>query len=288
MRRFIVLIFVLSGLIAQPEFTPSVFKATRLMNNATTELLYMNTFEFRVQHRFGDTYGGIYTFFGEDDGAATNIGVDWAIVDWWMMGTTRMNFGKTWEFHNRLRLWRQRYDDSMPMTVVLNTAIDIQTLKQNEFHYYGAQLLLSRKFTKRFTAQIGPFAIHRPRFESDIRPNPVAAVTIYGTSLASRFLVTKRHSIVVEYSLLFNRSDYNDASNANFEGNYRFEAAEQQPYNSLSIGYNIQSGGHTYQILFSNTRASGLFTHLIGSNADALKRHFFMGFNITRLFQLDF
>lgn len=286
MKWIVLLLTLLSLAMAQPEYTPLVFRANRLMNSANTEFLYENTIEFRVQHRFGDTYGGLYTFFGEDDGAATNIGMDWAITDWWMMGSTRMNFGKTWEFHNRLRFLRQRSDDSMPVTVALSTVYDIQTLKQNEYQYLGAQLLVSRKFTSRLSAQIAPYVVHRPSFKSDIRSTP--AFTAFGVHFGGRVLLTKRHSIVWEYAWLINRNDYNDNSTPVTAEYYRFEAAEAQPYDSFSIGYSIQNGGHTFQVLFSNTRASGLSTHLLGSNADLFARHFFMGFNITRLFQLEY
>ena len=127
--------------------------------------------------------------------------------------------------------------------------------------YYTYQLILGRKFNNAFSLQIAPTVVHRNLVRTATEKNDV-----YAIAAATRIKLTNRMAINAEYVYVLNDP---------LAPGYR---------NSLSIGLDIETGGHVFQLHFTNSTSmieKGYITETIGNWADG-DIHF--GFNVSRVF----
>ena len=160
----------------------------------------------------------------------------------------------------------------MPVTVVGLGTMCIETLKwkdpdrENLFSsrlYYAAQLIIGRKFSNEFTFQVSPSWVHRNLVETAAEKNDV-----WGLGFAGRFKLNKRLSLNTEYIYLL--------PNQVAEG----------IFNSFSIGFDIETGGHVFQLHFTNS-ISMIERGFIAETDDSwLDGGVHFGFNISRAFTI--
>ena len=276
--KLLISIFIITQLIfsQRPNYVIETFKSTHLIHVNTTEQLYKNTMEFTIAHRFGDAYSGLKDLFGVDLGANIYFAMDFGITDDFQAGFARYSFGKIYEANLKYRITRQSRDNSMPISIsVFSAALYQSDSDLAEERNLFVQGLIARKFSKNISIQIAPFFNQRLEYE---RKNAIiGAQSAFGINLAGRYRVTKRSSILIEWAKLLNKKDYNQNSPADLKvGNIP----------SFSVSYNIQSGGHTYQVVLSNQQRINSVFAQYGTNTDLFERHFYFGFNLTRLFEL--
>ena len=53
---------------------------------------------------------------------------------------------------------------------------------------------------------------------------------------------------------------------------------------AISVGIDIETGGHVFQLIFSNTQSIDDVSVILDAEGDWTKRHIFFGFNILRIF----
>lgn len=255
------------------------FKSNKLINFQTIEQPYKNTFEFVVGHRFGDTYTGIKDFFGLDNGVQTYIGFDFGVTDKLQLGVARLSLNKTYSFNSKMKLIRQARKSGSPFSLSLYSAFDTKTADYAKEKLVLVQAILGKKINSKWSLQLSPFYIQRLEEKSQ----ELGAQAIYGIGFSGRVKLTKRTSLIGEVSYVMNRDDFND--NSILKNN-------QQDYNygrkldSFSLAYNVEAGGHAFQVVVSNTQEISTIGTLIGTNTDFFERHFYIGFNMSRLFSL--
>jgi hypothetical protein len=262
---------------AAPEYTTASFKTTRVVNGHSLENTAHGVLDFKIGHRFGRVNGGIGEFFGLD-GATVRLGLDYGVTDRLMVGIGRSSFQKTVDGFVKYKLLRQcDAGCSMPVTLALVAASSLTTVKQADLPWYDPartdyfthrmgysfQLLLGRKFSESLSFQLNPGVVHRNLVATLDDPNDIIHI-----SGAGRLKLTKRIAI---------------------NGEYFHVLAGQLPEqyrNSLSVGFDIETGGHVFQLHFTNSTAMferGFITETTGNWADG-DVHF--GFNISRVFTL--
>ena len=131
---------------------------------------------------------------------------------------------------------------------------------------YTHQLLVARKFGERLSLELNPTLVHRNMVATELDPNDT-----WSLGAGGRFKLTRRISINIEYYYVF--PPIND---------YR----STKTYNPLSFGFDIETGGHVFQLMFTNSLAmieKGFITETTGNWLDG-DIHF--GFNISRVFAL--
>ncbi|MDC3220095.1 DUF5777 family beta-barrel protein, partial [Saprospiraceae bacterium] len=160
----------------------------------------------------------------------------------------------------------------MPITAALFASSAIKTVKwqnpdrENYFSsrmYYTYQLIVGRKFSKSFSLQLSPTVVHRNLVRTNLEKNDV-----YSLGAATRIKLTKRMAINAEYIYVFENQ---------LAPGYR---------NSFSLGLDIETGGHVFQLHFTNSTSmieKGFITETVGDWADG-GVHF--GFNVSRVFTL--
>jgi hypothetical protein len=252
------------------NYAEAAFKGLKIVNLESTKLAAANSLVFVVSHRFGSIQGGFKEFFGLDQ-AVTRLHLIYGINDGWNVGLSRSSFQKTWDLNTKYRLVRQR-KGAAPITLVgfnalaINGNLDkdlIPELKFTDRIGYAIQLLASRKFSDRFSLEIAPSFFYDNYLPEASGSQESAQFSI---GFGGRYKITKRLSVNIDYAAHLNRAD---------------DSLYKDP---LSIGVDIETGGHVFQLHFTNAQPSyenGFLGQANGSWGDGI---IFFGFNLSRTF----
>jgi len=253
----------------------ATFKATRIMNGHSVERMREGVMDVRISHRFGRINSGAYEFFGLDQ-AHIHLGFEYGIRDWLMVGLGRGTFEKTVDGFAKFSLLRQSTGaESMPVSVSAMTAMFVNGLRwsnpelEAEFKHrlsYVTQLMVARKFSPAFSLQLTPSYLHQNLVEGSDDPNDLFAM-----GAGARIKLSSRISLNAEYYYLFK------------PGN---DLLSQPIYNPLAVGFDIETGGHVFQIVLTNSvgmRENAFLGHTTGRWLDG---DIHLGFNVSRVFQL--
>lgn len=254
----------------ETEFVTASFKTNRVINLHSLESTAAGVFDFKISHRFGFLNGGIYELFGLDN-ASMRIGGDFGITDRLTIGVGRSTFEKTYDGFLKYKFLRQSTGKvKMPLTAAFLATTAITSIKwanpdrENYFShrmFYTFQLILGRKFSERFSLQVSPTLVHRNLVKTKQEENDV-----FAAGIAGRLKLTRRLAINAEYIYVLPNQ---------LAPGFR---------NSLSVGFDIETGGHVFQLHFTNSTAMidhGFIAQTIGNWPDG-GVHF--GFNISRVF----
>lgn len=254
------------------EYAKASFKTTRVINAQSMENVAGGVMDMKISHRFGFLSGGAYELFGLDQ-AYIRIGLDYGITDRLMVGWGRSNFEKTYDVFFKYKLLRQSTGKkNMPVTLSWFSSSSINTLKWQDttrVNYftsrlsYTHQLILGRKFSESTSLQIMPTLVHRNIVKNLDEKNDVFALGIAG-----RQKLTKRMAINAEYFYLLPGQ------------------VDSKYQHSLSLGLDLETGGHVFQLHFTNSTSMierGFVTETVGN---WLKGDIHFGFNVSRVFTI--
>jgi len=257
------------------DYTSATFKATRILNGHSIERMPEGQMDLRISHRFGRLNTGAYEFFGLDQ-ANIHLSLEYGIKDWIMIGLGRGTYEKTVDGFVKFRVLRQSEGiRNMPVSVSLNSGIYINGLhwedpeRDNSFHHrldFAHQLMIARKFTPGFSLQITPSYLHRNLVENNDDPNDLFAI-----GAGSRLKLTKRISLNAEYFYIFKPND---------------QTSSTEIFNPFSLGFDIETGGHVFQIILTNSVAMRENGFLGNTTGQWRSGDIHLGFNISRVFQL--
>ncbi len=253
-------------------FVTASFKTTRIINGHSIEQTHAGVLDVRINHRFGFLNSGIEDLFGLDN-ASARIGFDYGISDRLMVGFGRSGFNKIYDLFTKVKLLRQSTEATgSPVTMSIMGEAEITTLKypdpdrNDDFSSrldYAASLLIARKFSEGVTFQISPTWVHRNLVETAVENNDVFALGMGG-----RVKLSKRLTFNVEYFYV--------PSNQ-LADNYK---------NSIAMGFDIETGGHVFQLDFTNSTAM-VYNGFIGeTTGDFFDGDIHFGFNLSRVFTL--
>jgi hypothetical protein len=259
----------------EPEanYTRYVFKSTRIINTHSLENLHTGVLDFRILHRFGRLLNGWDNFFGLDQSSA-RIAFDYGITERLMVGIGRSAGRQEVDGFFKYKFVRQQTGSkNIPVTISYVGGIVVATQKgilpesldkkvSNRTSYYH-QILIGRKFSDNITIQVTPTYLHE---------NMVLEANDYNDKLAigfgGRFKVTKRLALMADYHHLV--TPFDNESN----------------HNPLSLGVDIETGGHVFQLHVSNSLGLNERAFLTNTYGDWGNGDFMFGFNISRTFQV--
>jgi len=241
------------------------FKALQIVTGQSTKLSAKNEWYIVVAHRFGDISTGFKNFFGLDD-ASTKLGVIYGVTDGISVSLSRETNMKTFEGAVKYKLVKQT--ENFPADIVgynvmaLNTDLDKDNYPHLRFGdrlSYLTQALISRRFSDKFSLQLSPSYIHKNLYDPAIEDK-----NQFLTGLGGRYKISKRISINAEYFVNFDNHSF-----------YK---------NPLSLGMDIETGGHVFQLLFSNSQINSDIGYLSNAVGKWGKGQIFFGFNLYRVF----
>jgi hypothetical protein len=254
------------------DYATATFKTTRLINAHSIEQLTAGVLDVKISHRFGTLNSGFYELFGLDN-ASIRLGADYGITNWLMVGLGRSSFEKQYDGFMKVRLLRQaKGSRSMPLSLsgfagmYYNTLKWADTSRQNYYTSrinYVFQLIAARKFTEGFSLQLSPTLVHY-----NIVPKETDKNDLLSVGIGARQKITKRVSINIEYYYQI--------------PGYKLEGSE----NALSFGFDIETGGHVFQLIFTNSTGIAENQYITKTNGRWQDGDIHFGFNIARVFTL--
>lgn len=254
------------------RYTTATFKTTRLINGHSVENVAKGVMDVKISHRFGNINDGGYELFGLDK-ATMRMGIDYGITRYLMVGIGRSTYQKTYDAFFKLKILRQsKGKRNMPITLSYVPTIALRTLKFEDptiknFYtsrlFYTHQLIIGRKFSEGTSIQLMPTFVHQNLAVAASDPNDMFAIGIGG-----RQKLTKRVSVNFEY--YYQLPDYKVAGTSN----------------SLSIGFDIETGGHVFQLHFTNSQGMNERSFISDTKGKWEKGDILFGFNISRVFTI--
>jgi hypothetical protein len=252
------------------EYAFQTFKGTRLVNGHSVETKAKGNLEFIFAHRFGNVRGGLFEMYGLDD-AKVRLGLDYGITDNLSVSIGRNSTDKTMDGYLKFKALRQsKGNRNFPVTVTLLGGAAYRISPKKEFVTYSnidrlayvGQVLIARKFTPNFSLQLMPTFIHKNGAFQSQESNDQVAIGFGG-----RIKVTRSIALTSEYYLRLN------------------ESANNPYHDAVGLGIDIETGGHVFQLVLTNTRGltERAFITETEDNFGAGDIH--LGFNVTRTFQ---
>ncbi|NEW81209.1 MAG: hypothetical protein GZ094_02430 [Mariniphaga sp.] len=259
----------------QTTYATATFKSTRIVNGHSVERMKKNQLEFRVSHRFGQVNDGSYNLWGLDQGTI-HLALEYGLTDWLEVGIGRSTYEKTFDGFGKVSILRQSSGvKNMPVHLSYLLSTELISFKTNPEKYkdvfsrmsFVNQILIARKFNESFSAQLTPTFIHRNLVPTELERNDLFAMGVGG-----RYKLSKRIALNVEYYYVYRQNS---------------SSLPVTYYNPLSVGIDIETGGHVFQIMLTNSQAmreGGFIGKTTGSWSDAGIR---LGFNISRVFSFN-
>jgi hypothetical protein len=259
-------------LVNENQAVDLIFHAPRHINLLTVEPLDKKTMHFAIMHTFGTLNGGVENLFGLDNGANIQFSFEFALSEKFSAGVSRSSRDKVYQVFGRYHLLEQRLNESMPVSVSLAGGMGVNTsnydfLPENAPNFsersnYFAQVMIARKFTDRISLQMSPmmayFVDPRPVYQIEGTENFYLAI-----GLSGKFKVGERSSLTLQYI-----PNLNTDLRSNF-----------------GIGWDVEAGGHVFQMYFVTSQALNEPYLLSGGNG-VPGEEFRLGFNVNRVFAI--
>lgn len=257
------------------DYTSATFKTTRIINSHSVETTGKGILDSRISHRFGafNDKGQLLGF----DLAKMRLGFDYGITKRLMIGVGRSSrnvWQKQYDGFFKYKLLRQSTGKmTMPVSVSLMSSIMLQTDSRWKTdtvkrHYsdklnYAFQLLIARKFSEKTSLQIVPTVVHQ-----NIVSKAEDANDIYVIGFGGRQKLSKRFALSAEYYYVL--PSYKPAD----------------VHNSLSLGVDIETGGHVFQLHFTNSTGMTELPMITQTSDEWSAGGIHFGFNISRVFNI--
>jgi hypothetical protein len=246
------------------------FKSTRVINAHSTEMLHKGELDFRIMHRFGVFRNGFKDLFGLDY-ASMRMSFDYGISDKLMVGLGRSTILKDLDVFVKTRILQQtKGEKQIPISLLIAAGYIITTQEYftpvkptfvDRSSYY-VQLIAGRKFNNNFSMQLSPLLVR-----NNLTLNATDDHTIFGLGGGLRYKVSKRIAIMLDYHHAFGQLDN----------------AITDP---LSVGVDIETGGHVFQLHFSNATGMNEKGYLTQTTGKFFKGNVRFGFNLSRIFHV--
>jgi hypothetical protein len=243
------------------------FQGTRFVNEQSVNLADHGELRLYIQHRFGEIDGGLYQLFGLDQ-ATMRLGFEYGLGKNLNVGFGRSTFLKTYDVYAKGRIAGQT--EAFPLSIALVAAGSVPTLRnyfpddENNFSskFSGnIQLLLAKTFGP-VGLQVSPGFLNTGYLLA--KNGKISTITM---GFAGSVRVSSDVSVNLEYLHPF---------------------IDLGPVKPLSLGVDIDTGGHLFQLILSNSQqffTKGLYTATQGNWGDGV---LFFGFNLIREFRIKY
>jgi hypothetical protein len=244
-----------------------------IIDNQTVETPYKGGLQLQIQHRFSliENYHNLFGIYGT---ANTRIGLNYGITDRLMIGAGTTKDYKLQDLNWKYLILQQTEDNNMPVSLSYygNIVFDLQRKeafgpveRYRDIHRlsYFNQLIVARKFNDMFSFQVAPSVIYFnavPQFSNESKYKNLN----FGLSAGGKVTVIGSQSIIFEYDQLLTRQDL-----------------DEQPKPNLSVGWEIGTATHTFQVFVANYSQIINQRNLLFNSNNFSKGDYLVGFNIT-------
>jgi hypothetical protein len=266
------------------DYAYATFKTTRIILGQSIESPAKGTLQFEIEHTFGAINSGAYNMWGLDV-STIRLGFEYGITDWLSIGIGRSSWEKTFDGSVKAKILRQSTGaKNMPISMSFYGAAFLRSMNwpsdtTRTYYFssrmsYVAQLLIARKFSNSLSLQLTPTYIHKNLVKYRTDRNDLLSIGIGG-----RFKVSQRTSVNAEYFYQI----------PGFINTYTKPGTGSQTYkynNCLSLGVDIETGGHVFQIRLSNAQPMFERAFITETDNKWTDGGIFLGFTINRVFTI--
>lgn len=255
------------------EPVTATFKTTRIVTGQSVELNHGGVLNFVIQHRFGTINSGLYELFGLDQ-ASIKLNLELGVTNRLNAGIARSSIGKFYEGYLKYKLVKQR-KEGFPLSIVAYSSMGIDSrrwadpTRDNLFSsrlYYTHQLLMASRISPGTSIQVMPTLVHRNLVETTADKNDVVILGVGG-----RQKINKRVAVNAEYYYILPNQVVSNSSSL---------------HHSFSLGFDIETGGHVFQLHVTNSRQMSDKGFLTETDGSWSKGDIIFGFNISRVFNV--
>lgn len=249
------------------------FGTTTLIDNNTTETLYKGSIELQIHHRFSliENYHNLFGIYGS---ANTRIGLSYGITDRIMIGIGTTKDYQLQDIQWKYAILRQTEDNKIPVSLSYYGNIVIDARSKDNFGpeesfrtihrlSYFTQLIVARKINDMFSVQVAPSLAYFNSVPQNIDSTSGYKNLNFGISAGARANLFGSHSVIIEYDQLLTRQDI-----------------AVQPKPNLSLGWEIGTATHSFQIFVANYNQIINQRNLVFNTNDWEKSQWLVGFNI--------
>jgi len=255
------------------EYVSRAFKSSRVINGHSMEMIPKGNMDFRILHRFGLVNTGVNNLWGLDQ-ATMRFGFDFGLLRDLTIGIGRSTVNKEWDGFIKYRAVQQsRGPGSFPISIVGVAGMTYSTMPWSDpnrenftssrIAYYGL-IIFGRKFNDYLTLQVSPTMVHRNLVPLETDENDA-----YAVGLGGRLKLSRRVAFVLDYHYIISGVDKNIYSNP------------------LSMGVDIETGGHVFQLHFSNSQGMNEKAFITNTTDKWNKGEVRFGFNLSRMFVIN-
>ena len=244
------------------------FLSTRIVNVHSVDVYNPGALDLRISHRFGPVSDGLYQLFGLDQ-ATIRIGIEYGFSEKIMVGLGRSTYKKNYDGFFKYAIIQQSKIKNIPFSLSYFSSVSLESIRkiQDDYPFLGRlnycnQLLIASKLSSKISVQLMPTLIHKNMVENSQFNNNTF---LLGSGFRYKF--SNLVALNMEYHYILNNN-------------------LEDRYNSFSIGIDLETGGHVFQLHFTNSLSMyevGFLTETFKSWLDG-GVHF--GFNISREFIL--
>lgn len=254
----------------EKQIETAAFKGLQIANMQSTKLAAKGEWYMLVSHRFGDLSEGFNNFFGLDN-ALTKFGGIYGVTNWLSLGATRHTYNKIYEVTAKYKMANQEAN-GFPVTIVGYNTMDINSALEKDLYpnlqfsdrlAFTTQLLVSRKVNEKLSVELGLINVYKNLYDDALEQQ-----NVFSAAGGLRYKIAKRMSVNLEYA-----------------ARVITEEKALDPYhNPLTVGLDIETGGHVFQLVFSNSQPMNDVAVFSGASGDWNKGKVYFGFNMYRSF----
>ncbi len=255
------------ALLAEEDSHYPAFKAMKIGNLQSTKVAAKGDWYMYVSHRFGTVKDGLSTFFGLDN-ANTKIQLVYGLWEGFQIGLSRESLRRTFAGSAKWSLALQQ--GTFPVNITLYETVNLNTqlskqqypnMKYPDRLSYASQLLISRRFSSKLSLEVAPTFVRQNLVLEHFQQHNQVAMGVGG-----RLMLNKHISLNMDYILHLNRAE---------------QSAFVDPF---TIGVDIETGGHVFQLLFSNAQSTNEPGFISNAEGNWWEGDIFFGFNLVRVF----
>lgn len=261
----------------------AAFESGLLFDNATSNIQASKTLEIVIQHRFGTMDQGITDLYGIWAPSNIRLGLNYSLMDNLMVGIGTTKFNKMQDIQIKYNPIRQTRSNKIPLTVTVYEVIGINGTADDNFgiNYkftnrfsYFTQVILSRRFNDKISAQVAPSFTHYNSLDSIYDHDRIAI------SAAARFKFSPQSSIIVSGDFPLQIQGISEHSS---EFNDLQKEKDQLVKPNICVGLEVATSTHAFHIYLGSAQNILPQENMMWNQNDFFDGGIILGLNITRL-----
>ena len=258
-----------------PKPVKNTFPGVWIIDNQTVMVPIKGTLEFDIQHRFGVVKNGYEDFFGLFASSNIRLGFNYSPIDKLNVGFGITKYKLLWDVNAKYAIVQQMTQGWWPVSITyyVNAAIDTRSgdffIHTSDRLSYSHQLIIARKITPKFSAQVSPSISHtnvvNGYYSKPGEVSPERNHDHFAVAVAGRYQLTESLAAIVNYDQPITKHK---------SGN---------PHPNISFGLEATTSSHSFQLFCGNYYYLSPQQNNMYNENDFNEGQFLIGFNITRL-----